>query len=218
MIGEPRRSHHERSHRRHAGRRRDVNMRSAFIPVAGDTFSRTHAVIAAAAQASSGQARTGSSRPLSILIAAMILWSSPDIVRETLNILLEARRAAYPSTKSAQAWNPSKASSTSTTSTSSLGSQPRPRRHVQIKDIPPRRSNRALLLDINSLAKDSFHIHHTTIQFEFEGCEVTHGCVVPNKCKCRRLQPRPPPRATPTRIRSTQESVRLASPGADIRV
>src|SRR5271169_4669863 len=66
---------------------RDVNMRSAFIHMAGDTLS-TAAVIAGGA----GILYTGRNwidPVLSLLIAALILWSSAGIVRETLNILLE---------------------------------------------------------------------------------------------------------------------------------
>ena len=66
---------------------RDVNMRSAFLHMAGDTLS-TAAVIAGGA----GILFTGHNwidPVLSLLIAALILWSSFGIVRETLNILLE---------------------------------------------------------------------------------------------------------------------------------
>src|ERR1700759_4263047 len=66
---------------------RDVNMRSAFIHMAGDTLS-TAAVIAGGA----GILWTHMNwidPVLSLIIAALILWSSIDIVRETLNILLE---------------------------------------------------------------------------------------------------------------------------------
>src|ERR1700683_1717542 len=66
---------------------RDVNMRSAFLHMAGDTLS-TAAVIAGGA----GILYTGQNwidPVLSLLIAALILWSSVSIVRETLNILLE---------------------------------------------------------------------------------------------------------------------------------
>src|SRR5258708_24978054 len=66
---------------------RDVNMRSAFLHMAGDTLS-TAAVIAGGA----GILLTGQNwidPALSLLIAALILWSSIGIVRETLNILLE---------------------------------------------------------------------------------------------------------------------------------
>src|ERR1700739_3953631 len=66
---------------------RDVNMRSAFLHMAGDTLS-TAAVIAGGA----GILYIGRNwidPVLSLLIAALILWTSFDIVRETLNILLE---------------------------------------------------------------------------------------------------------------------------------
>ena len=66
---------------------RDVNMRSAFLHMAGDTLS-TAAVIAGGA----GILFTGRNwidPVLSLVIAALILWTSFDIVRETLNILLE---------------------------------------------------------------------------------------------------------------------------------
>ena len=66
---------------------RDVNLRSAFLHMAGDTLS-TAAVIAGGA----GILLTGQNwidPVLSLVIAALILWSSLGIVRETSNILLE---------------------------------------------------------------------------------------------------------------------------------
>src|SRR5580658_10717475 len=66
---------------------RDVNLRSAFLHMAGDTLS-TAAVIAGGA----GILFTGQNwidPVLSMVIAAFIFWSSIAIVRETLNILLE---------------------------------------------------------------------------------------------------------------------------------
>src|SRR5664280_1353098 len=65
----------------------DVNIRSVFLHMLGDTLS-TAAVIAGGA----GILFSGLmwiDPVLSILIAAMIAWSSASIVRETLNILLE---------------------------------------------------------------------------------------------------------------------------------
>jgi cobalt-zinc-cadmium efflux system protein len=157
---------------------RDVNMRSAFIHMAGDTLS-TAAVIAGGA----GILLTGQNwidPVLSLIIAALILWSSADIVRETLNILLEGTPRSLTleqirgrmeaiegviNVHDLHVW--------------SLGSQSHALAcHIQIADIPPSESN-AILLEVNAIARDNFHIHHTTIQFECEGCEVTHGCVVP---------------------------------------
>jgi len=158
---------------------RDVNLRSAFIHMAGDTLS-TAAVIAGGF----GILLTGQNwidPALSIVIAALILWSSIDIVRETLNILLEGTprgmalgkiRAGMESIEGVinvhdlHVW--------------SLGSQSHALAcHVQIDDIPPSESN-CILLKINTLAKENFHIHHTTIQFEHVGCcQELDGCVVP---------------------------------------
>jgi cobalt-zinc-cadmium efflux system protein len=157
---------------------RDVNMRSAFIHMAGDTLSTAAVIAGGASILWTGQNRIDP--VLSILIAALILWSSVDIVRETLNILLEGTprgltlsqiRAGMEAVEGVidvhdlHVW--------------SLGSQSHALAcHVQINDIPPSESN-CILLKINALAKERFHIHHTTIQFECDGCEVTHGCVVP---------------------------------------
>jgi cobalt-zinc-cadmium efflux system protein len=157
---------------------RDVNMRSAFIHMAGDTLS-TAAVIAGGA----GILLTGRNwidPVLSLLIAALILWSSAGIVRETLNILLEgtprnldlseirSQMAAVPGVLNVHdlhCW--------------SLGSQSRALAcHVTINDIPP--SESASILDkLRHILKDHFNICHTTIQFEHENCEVLDGCVVP---------------------------------------
>ncbi len=158
---------------------RDVNLRSAFIHMAGDTLS-TAAVIAGGA----GILFTHQywiDPVLSLVIAALILWSSIDIVRETLNILLEGTPRGLSldrirhemqavegvlNVHDLHVW--------------SLGSQSHALAcHVAIDDIPPSESN-CILLKINAVAKQQFHIHHTTIQFEHVGCcEELEGCVVP---------------------------------------
>ena len=157
---------------------RDVNLRSAFIHMAGDTLS-TAAVIAGGA----GILLTGHNwidPVLSLVIAALILWSSAGIVRETLNILLEGTprnvdlnhiRAGMEGVSGVlnvhdlHCW--------------SLGSQSRALAcHVTINDIPPSESA-AILSKLRHVLKDHFNICHTTIQFEHENCEVIEGCVVP---------------------------------------
>ncbi len=157
---------------------RDVNMRSAFLHMAGDTLS-TAAVIAGGA----GILLTGQNwidPVLSLVIAALILWSSLGIVRETLNILLEGtpRGVSLKEIRSGMeavegvinvhdlhVW--------------SLGSQSRAMAcHVCIADIPP--SESACILErLNHVLKEHFHIAHTTIQFEHTGCGELDGCVVP---------------------------------------
>ncbi len=66
---------------------RDVNIRSTFIHMLGDTLSTAAVIVGGAAILLTGQ--NWIDPLLSMLIAALILWSSISIVRETLNILLE---------------------------------------------------------------------------------------------------------------------------------
>jgi cobalt-zinc-cadmium efflux system protein len=146
--------------------------------MAGDTLS-TAAVIAGGA----GIVLTGQNwidPALSLLIAALILWSSFGIVRETLNILLEGAPRGISladirlgmegvegvvNVHDLHVW--------------SLGSQSRALAcHVTIADIPPSESA-CILLKLNHVLKDHFHISHTTIQFEHIGCQELQGCVVP---------------------------------------
>ncbi|HUH63443.1 MAG TPA: cation diffusion facilitator family transporter [Terracidiphilus sp.] len=157
---------------------RDVNLRSAFLHMAGDTLS-TAAVIAGGA----GILWTGQNwidPVLSLLIAALILWSSAGIVRETVNILLEgtprgvsvaAIRAGMEAVEGVvnvhdlHVW--------------CLGSQSHALAcHVTIADIPPSESA-CILIKLNHVLREHFHISHTTIQFEHGGCEELEGCVVP---------------------------------------
>jgi cobalt-zinc-cadmium efflux system protein len=157
---------------------RDVNLRSAFLHMAGDTLSTAAVIAGGAGILFSGQNRIDP--VLSLLIAAFILWSSIGIIRETLNILLEGtpRGVSIPAIRSSMeavegvidvhdlhVW--------------SLGSQSRALAcHVTIADIPPSESA-CILVKLNQVLKVQFHICHTTIQFEHTGCEELEGCVVP---------------------------------------
>jgi cobalt-zinc-cadmium efflux system protein len=157
---------------------RDVNMRSAFIHMAGDTLSTAAVIAGGAGILLSGQ--NWIDPVLSIVIAALILWSSFDIVRETLNILLEGTpRGMSLSMIRAGMEEVEGVINVHDLHVWSLGSQSHALAcHVTIDDIPPSESN-CILLKINALAKEKFHIHHTTVQFEHANCEVIHGCVVP---------------------------------------
>ena len=156
---------------------RDVNIRSAFLHMLGDTLS-TAAVIAGGV----GIMLTGQNwidPALSMAIGALILWSSWEIIRETLNILLEgtprgmeleriaALIASIPGVDSVHdlhVW--------------SLGSESHALScHISIQDIPPSESEQ-ILRQVQECLRTSFKIDHTTIQFEHVVCEVAHGCVV----------------------------------------
>lgn len=155
----------------------DVNIRSVFIHMLGDTLSTAAVIVGGAVILLSG--RTWVDPALSLGIAALILWSSLAIVRETLNILLEGTprgislldiRATLMTVDGVEdvhdlhVW--------------SLGSNSHAlSSHVTIADIPPSESTR-ILADINLVLKERFRIHHTTLQFENVICEVAHGCPI----------------------------------------
>jgi len=157
---------------------RDVNLRSAFIHMAGDTLS-TAAVIAGGA----GILLTGQNwidPVLSLVIAALIVWSSLGIVRETLNILLEgAPRGISLAGIRAGMEEIEGVINVHDLHVWSLGSHSRALAcHVTIADIPPSESA-CILVKLNHVLKDHFLISHTTIQFEHIGCGELEGCVVP---------------------------------------
>lgn len=156
----------------------DVNIRSVFLHMLGDTLSTASVIVGGLAILFTGMMWIDPI--LSIIIAAMILWSSVGIVRETLNILLEgtphnvqlgAVRTAMQSVPGVvevhdlHVW--------------SLGSRSHAlASHVTIAEMPMSECG-DILTGINNTLHDRFHITHTTIQFETTGCETTHGCSAP---------------------------------------
>jgi cobalt-zinc-cadmium efflux system protein len=157
---------------------RDVNLRSAFLHMAGDTLSTAAVIGGGAIILFTGQ--NWIDPVLSLLIAALILWSSWGIVRETLNILLEGTpRGVNLNQIRAGMEKVSGVLNVHDLHVWSLGSQSRALAcHVTIEDIPPSESS-DILTRLNHVLKDHFNICHTTIQFEHENCPELHGCVVP---------------------------------------
>ena len=157
---------------------RDVNLRSAFLHMAGDTLSTAAVIVGGAGILATGQ--NWIDPALSLGIAALILWSSLGIVRETLNILLEGtprgvtlgeirtRMQAVEgviNVHDLHVW--------------SLGSNSHALAcHVTIADIPPSESA-CICEKLNQVLRDHFQIIHSTIQFEHTDCGELEGCVVP---------------------------------------
>jgi cobalt-zinc-cadmium efflux system protein len=156
----------------------DVNIRSVFIHMLGDTLSTAAVIGGGAAIVFTG--RSWIDPALSLGIAALILWSSIGIVHETLNILLEGTPRGLSlgeirttleeidgveDVHDLHIWSLG-------SNTHALAS------HVTIADIPPSESNR-ILDRINEVLRERFRIHHTTLQFEHEVCETSHGCIQP---------------------------------------
>ena len=159
-----------------AGASRDVNIRSTFIHMLGDALS-TAAVLVGAVFIYFWHT-SWVDPALSLVIAALVIWSSLSIVRETLNILLEGmpqgmelesirlamlRIEGVENVHDLHVW--------------SLGSQTHALAcHVTISDIPPSASS-AILEQLQCCLRDNFQIRHTTIQFEHVDCGILEDCL-----------------------------------------
>ncbi|MEI9981575.1 MAG: cation diffusion facilitator family transporter [Edaphobacter sp.] len=157
---------------------RDVNIRSVFLHMLGDTLSTAAVIAGGAAILFTG---IGWIDPvLSIVIAGMILFSSIGIIRETLNILLEGtpRDLHLADVREAMA-SVNGVLDVHDLHVWSLGSSSHAlASHVTIAEMPMSECSE-ILTGINCALRDRFHITHTTIQFEITGCETTHGCSAP---------------------------------------
>lgn len=156
---------------------RDVNIRSAFLHMLGDTLSTAAVIVGGFGILITGQ--TWIDPALSMAIGALILWSSWEIIRETLNILLEGTPRGMELERiagviaSIQGVN-----GVHDLHVWSLGSDTHALScHISIQDIPPSESEQ-ILRAVKERLSATFKIDHTTIQFEHVVCEVAHGCVV----------------------------------------
>ena len=156
--------------------RHDLNIRTAFIHMLGDALSSVGIIAGGFLIAATGYHWIDP--VLSILIGLLILWTSWGIIQESLNILLEGLPRALRLEKVVEAlrqvpgvidvhdlhiW--SLASHTHALSC-----------HVMIEDLPPSSSD-STLRSVNEMLERSFHITHTTIQFEHVPCEISSaGC------------------------------------------
>jgi cobalt-zinc-cadmium efflux system protein len=162
-----------------SARRKDINVRSAFMHMLGDALGSVGIIGGAIAIAYTGWVQVDPL--LSILIGVLIIWTAWDIIRESLNILLEGLprgillRDVIGSMRDVEGvmdvhdlhiW--SLGSSTHALSC-----------HVLIEDVPPSASD-AILRRLNGMLADRFHIHHTTVQFEHASCAISeNGCAIP---------------------------------------
>jgi cobalt-zinc-cadmium efflux system protein len=156
---------------------RDVNIRSAFLHMLGDTLSTAAVIAGGWAILLTGQ--TWIDPALSVGIGALILWSSLGIVRETLNILLEGTPRGIELARIGDALRRiGGVNDVHDLHVWSLGSETHALScHISIADIPPSASER-ILRELQAMLRADFNIRHTTIQFEHVVCDVQHGCVV----------------------------------------
>ncbi len=157
---------------------RDINLRSALLHEIGDTLSTAAVIAGGVAIAYTGQHWIDPA--LSVGIGVMILWSSIGIIRESLNILLEGTpRGMDPARIEKAICAVPGVCSVHDLHVWSIGSDTHSLScHIGIEDMPA--SESAVILEkIRGELNRRFHIHHTTIQFELNACEVGDGCVIP---------------------------------------
>jgi cobalt-zinc-cadmium efflux system protein len=159
--------------------RTDINIRSAFVHMLGDALGSVAIIAGAITIQFTGWMQVDP--VLSIIIGLLIVWSAWDIIRESLDILLEglprgirlqevvgAMRGVdgVLDVHDLHVWSLG-------SSTHALSS------HVLIADMPPSASD-SILRRLNSVLDQKFQIAHTTIQFEHESCAISeNGCAIP---------------------------------------
>jgi cobalt-zinc-cadmium efflux system protein len=156
----------------------DVNIRSVFVHMLGDTIS-TAAVIVGGVLIQLTHLEW-IDPILSLVISALILWSSWGIVRETLHILLEGtpRSIDLDEIRSAlkgvagvvnvhdlHVWS-------LTSQSHALAS------HVQVVEMSLAECE-DVMARLNHQLRDHFGIQHTTIQIEVTDCPTVDGCCSP---------------------------------------
>ena len=159
----------------------DVNIRGAFIHMLGDALGSIAIIAGALAIRYTGWWQVDPI--LSILIAILIVWTAWDIIRESLNILLEGLPRGL---RLGDVTNAMRATAgvldVHDLHIWSLGSSAHALScHVLIEDVPPSASD-VILRRLNGVLEEKFHIAHTTVQFEHVSCAISEtGCAIPVK-------------------------------------
>ncbi len=153
----------------HSASHNDLNVRAAYMHMLGDALSSVGIIVGGFAIRYTGAPWIDPL--LSVLIGALILWSAYDVIRESLNILLEGLPRGIHHNDVAKAlrqiegvvdihdlhiWSLS-------SDAHALSC------HAVIEDLPPSESG-AILGRMNHLLADRFSIRHTTVQFEHLDC------------------------------------------------
>ena len=154
----------------------DMNIRAAWMHMLGDALGSVAIIIGAVIIRNTGWYVVDPI--LSILIGALIIWTAWDVIRESLNTLLEGTPRGIASREVAESlrrvpgvidvhdlhvW--------------SLGSGTHALScHAMIDDMPPSASGQ-ILKQLNEVLAHEFQINHTTIQFEHKPCLIGEtGC------------------------------------------
>ena len=153
----------------------DINIRAAFIHMMGDLLGAAAILVGAVVIRFTGWMYLDPI--LSIAIGLLIIYSAFDIIRESLNILLEGLPRGMSLSKIALAMGQVEGVlEVHDLHVWSLGAKAHAcSSHILIEDMPPSESSK-ILARVNE-ALCAFGIHHTTIQFEHAPCSMAdRGC------------------------------------------
>lgn len=154
----------------HGHSRQDINIRGVFLHMLGDALSSIGLIVGGVFIANT---RLQWIDPLlSVVIGVLILWSAQEIIRDSLNILLEGLPSGIAREEVCRALT----QITGVVDVHDLHIWSLSSRyhalscHALIDDLP--HSSRDVILgEINDLLGQQFQIQHTTIQFEHVRCE-----------------------------------------------
>jgi cobalt-zinc-cadmium efflux system protein len=155
----------------HRGSKDDLNVRSAYLHMAGDAVSASGVVIAGVVVATTG--RSLADPAVSLLIAALILYSSYDVLIESATVLLEGTPpgvnmptliaaikdvAGVLDVHDLHVWmvGPGVVACSC---------------HILVAEQSVREGQQVLRGVVHAI-EHRFHITHTTVQVEVEGCEA----------------------------------------------
>lgn len=155
----------------HSGQKGDINIRAAFIHMLGDALGAVAIIAGAIAIRYTGW--TYIDPVLSIGLGILIVYTAWDIIRESLNILLEGLPRGLDLKNVTHAMNDvTGVLDVHDLHIWSLGSNTHALScHVLIEDMPPSASEH-ILKRINEVVA-GFAIHHTTVQFEHVPCDLS---------------------------------------------
>lgn len=153
----------------------DLNVRAAWIHMLGDALGSVAIIAGALAIRYTGWQRIDPI--LSIVIAMLIIWTARDIIRESLNILLEGLPEGLDLKQVAgEMCGVDGVLEVHDLHIWTLGSNAHALScHVLIEDMPPS-SSEAILGRINAVLQKRFQIDHTTVQFEHTRCVIEGNC------------------------------------------
>jgi cobalt-zinc-cadmium efflux system protein len=161
--------------------RDDLNIRSAFVHMLGDALGALAIFGGAIAIRLTGWSQVDPA--LSILIGILIIWTAWDIIRESLNILLEGLpRGINLQNVTSSMRDVEGVLDVHDLHIWSLCSNSHALScHVLIQDVPPSASD-VILRRLNGVLEQKFRIAHTTVQFEHVSCAISEtGCAIPVK-------------------------------------